>query len=223
MIYKKGSRGEVVRQIQKALYGAGFPTGCIDGIFGVLMEEAVKEFQAKNGLKVDGIVGAATLAKLIPFRLKKSKRTINEIIVHCTATPEGKEYSVSDIRAMHKKRGFSDIGYHYVIHIDGTIDVGRDVDLSGAHCKNHNSHSVGVCYIGGYEATVNTKGQIITKLDKNGNPISKDTRTEAQKAALLSLLYDLRKYYPKAEIHGHREFANKDCPCFDARKEYKNI
>ena len=203
-LYKRGSRGEVVKQIQKALNL--YP----DGIYGVNTEEAVKLFQSKNGLKPDGIVGPATLAKLIPQRFKKSKRTITDIIVHCSATPEGKDYTVQDIRRWHKQQGWSDIGYHYVIYRNGHIEPGRDVDISGAHCEGHNAHSIGVCYIGG--------------VSKDGKT-AKDTRTLAQKAALLSLLTDLRSMYPNARIVGHRDYDTKGkaCPSFDAKTEYKKI
>lgn len=201
-IYRKGSTGEVVKQIQKALNI--YP----DGIYGVLTEEAVKAFQREHSITVDGIVGAKTLALLIPARLKKSRRTINEIIVHCTATPAGRDYTVADIRRWHKAQGWSDIGYHYVIYRDGTIEAGRDVDIAGAHCTGHNSYSIGVCYVGGMTAD-------------NIQPA--DTRTEAQKNALLCLLLDLRKLYPTAKIHGHRDYANKACPSFDATKEYSRL
>lgn len=201
-LYKIGSRGEGVRQIQKALHLIA------DGIFGKLTEEAVKNFQMRNGLKPDGIVGPATLAKLIPLRWKKSKRAIREIIVHCSATPEGKDYTIDDIRKWHKQRGFSDIGYHYVVYRDGSVHVGRDVDLIGAHCTGHNSHSIGVCYIGG--------------CDKDGKT-PKDTRTGKQIDALFDLLVQLRSIYPNARIYGHRDFANKACPSFDATKEYKKL
>ena len=202
MTYKKGSRGEMVRQIQKALHL--YP----DGIFGPLTEERVKQFQNEHGLKVDGIVGPATLAKLIPARLKKSKRIINEIIIHCTATPEGRECSVTEIRRWHIQRGFSDIGYHYVSHLDGRVEEGRNVDIAGAHCTGHNANSIGVVYVGGCA--------------KDGKT-PKDTRTEAQKSALANLLLDLRKLYPRATIHGHRDFANKACPSFDATQEYRRF
>ena len=202
VIYKRGSRGEVVRQIQKAL--KLYP----DGIYGVLTEERVRAFQRDNGLKVDGMVGPATLAKLIPVRLKKSKRVITEIIVHCSATPEGKDYTVQDIRRWHKQQGWSDIGYHYVVYRNGHVEPGRDVDISGAHCVGHNAHSVGICYVGGMDST---------------NRNAKDTRTLAQKAALLSLLIDLKKLYPGAKIYGHRDFAKKACPSFDAKNEYKRL
>jgi N-acetylmuramoyl-L-alanine amidase len=205
MNYKKGSRGEMVRQIQKALAGAGLRV-IVDGNFGPITEEAVREFQIKKGLNADGIVGPATLALLIPARLKKSRRVINEIIIHCTATPEGRECSVDEIRQWHKARGFTDIGYHYVIHLDGRVENGRDVDIAGAHCTGHNTHSIGVVYVGG--------------CTKDGKT-PKDTRTEAQKSALANLLLDLRKLYPRATIHGHRDFANKACPSFDATREYR--
>ena len=207
MTYKKGSRGEIVRQIQKALAGAGLRV-IVDGNFGPITEEAVKEFQKKKGLTPDGIVGPATLALLIPARLKKSRRVINEIIIHCTATPEGRECSVEDIRRWHKARGFTDIGYHYVIHLDGRVENGRDVDIAGAHCTGHNTHSIGVVYVGGCA--------------KDGKT-PKDTRTEAQKSAIANLLIDLRKLYPRATIHGHRDFAPKACPSFDATHEYRKF
>lgn len=209
--YKRGSKGEAVKQIQKALHLY------IDGFYGILTEEAVKEFQALHGLTPDGIVGPATLAKLIPFRLKKSKRYITELIVHCSATPEGKDYTVNDIRNWHKGQGWSDIGYHYVIYRDGTIANGRDVDLIGAHCNKdgHNQHSIGICYVGGIE---NKKG-VPMHLQK-----AKDTRTEEQKMALLSLLLDLKKLYPKARIYGHHDFdSGKECPSFNAKYEYRNL
>lgn len=202
-LYKRGSRGEVVKQIQLALHLLP------DGIYGVMTEEAVRAFQMANGLTPDGVVGPATLAKLIPARLKKSKRTITEIIIHCSATPEGRDYTVDDIRRWHKDRGWSDIGYHYVIYRNGHIEPGRDVDIIGAHCVGHNTHSIGICYVGGVARDCKT---------------AKDTRTLAQKAALLSLLVDLHKLYPKAIIVGHRDYdKGKACPSYDAKTEYHNI
>ena len=203
-LYKRGSRGEVVKQIQKALHLLP------DGIYGVNTEEAVKAFQRENRLTPDGIVGPATLAKLIPCRLKKSKRTITDIIIHCSATPEGKDFTVQDIRRWHKQQGWSDIGYHYVVYRNGHIEPGRDVDISGAHCEGHNAKSIGVCYIGGVARDGKT---------------AKDTRTLTQKAALLSLLVDLRQIYPHARIVGHRDYDTKGkaCPSFDAKNEYKDI
>lgn len=208
-LLKKGSRGEDVKAVQTALHC--YP----DGIFGELTEEAVREFQELHGLGVDGKVGKLTWNALFPptssqntaTDLKKSKRSINLIVVHCTATVEGVEYSVAEVRKWHLKRGFSDIGYHYLIGLDGRIHEGRNVNISGAHTKGYNAHSIGVCYVGG--------------LDKQGK--AKDTRTPAQKAALKRLLTELKKLYPHASIHGHREFANKSCPCFDAKTEYENL
>lgn len=208
-LYRRGDRGAMVRQIQKAL--KLYP----DGIYGVATEEAVRAFQMQNGLKADGIVGPATLAKLLPARVKKSRRTIREIIIHCTATQEGKEYTVEQIRADHKRQGWSDIGYHYVIYRDGSIHNGRDVDVIGAHCVGHNANSIGICYVGGLE---NKPGVPYAKLK------AKDTRTLRQKAALLNLLMDLRKQYPQAKIYGHHDFEpKKECPCFDAKSEYRDL
>lgn len=205
-VLKNGSRGEDVKMLQSALHLLP------DGIFGKMTEESVKEFQKANGLKADGIVGTATWAKINAaggnLSVKKSKRNIKEIIIHCSATPEGRDYTVADIRKWHKQRGFSDIGYHYIIYRDGTVHDGRDVNISGAHCTNHNSISVGICYIGGLAADGKT---------------AKDTRTEPQKKALLNLLQYLKRLYPKATVHGHNEFACKACPSFNVQKEYKSI
>lgn len=205
MTLKKGMTGLHVQGLQELLHI--YP----DGKFGPLTEEAVKEFQKAHGLVADGIVGEKTWAALKSAEkgeLKKSTRTINEIIVHCSATPEGKDYTLDTIRQWHLQRGFSDIGYHYIIHLDGTVEEGRDVNISGAHCFGHNSKSIGICYIGGLTA--------------DGKK-AKDTRTENQRTKLKTMLQAMRNLYPSASIHGHRDFAAKDCPSFDATEEYKNI
>ncbi len=135
-------------------------------------------------------------------------RKINEIIVHCTATAEGKNFHAADIDRWHKQKGWSGIGYHYVVDLDGTVEPGREESKVGAHCTGHNTNSIGVVYVGG----VATDGKT-----------AKDTRTPLQKAALVKLLTELKHRYPNAAIHGHRDFAAKACPSFDATAEYKNI
>lgn len=202
MNYKKGDTGEMVKQIQRVLHLIP------DGIFGKLTHEAVIAYQSENGLIPDGIVGPATMAKLLADKIsvKKSRRQIDGIVIHCTATKPDVDWTAADVRNVHKKKGWSDIGYHYLIRLDGRIELGRDVDIIGAHVEGHNAHTIGVCYVGG--------------LDRNGKPY--DTRTENQKASLLSLLMMLRKTYPKAVIKGHRDYPNvkKACPCFNAIQEY---
>lgn len=134
-----------------------------------------------------------------------SMRKIDEIIVHCSATPEGMEFGVKDIDFWHRQRGFKCIGYHYVVTLNGEIQCGRPIAEVGAHCLGHNVRSIGVCYVGGCGADGKTP---------------KDTRTSAQKLALMALIRNLKTQFPKASVHGHREFANKACPCFDAASEY---
>lgn len=205
-VLRKGSKGDDVIKLQRLL---GFDEKDVDGIFGNYTDKAVREFQASHGLVADGIVGPKTWEALASdIVLGTSKRTINEIIVHCSATAEGMDYTVADITRWHKARGFTTIGYHYVVYRDGSIHVGRDINMVGAHCTGHNAHSIGVCYIGGCAADGKTP---------------KDTRTDAQKQSLVTLLTALRRLYPKATIHGHREFAAKACPSFNAKEEYKNI
>ena len=199
MVLKLGNRGNEVKLLQEKLNLKA------DGVFGPLTEEAVKDFQRSNGLEVDGIVGDNTLSKL---NLSVNKRNIKELIVHCSATPEGKDYSVDTIRQWHLQRGFSDIGYHYVIYRDVSIHIGRDESIIGAHCTGHNTNSIGVCYIGGCASDGKTP---------------KDTRTLQQKESLLSLLKTLKIKYPNAKIYPHYKFAAKACPSFNAEEEYKNI
>lgn len=134
-------------------------------------------------------------------------RRIDEIIIHCTATVEGQDFKAKDIDKWHRQKGWKCIGYHYVVDLDGTIEKGREESAIGAHCKGHNNHSIGIVYVGG--------------LNKNEKP--EDTRTQKQKEALWSLLRELLCKYPNASIHGHNEFAKKDCPCFNVQKEYDLI
>lgn len=140
-------------------------------------------------------------------------RKIEKIIVHCSATQEGRDLDAAEINRWHLKRGFNGIGYHYVILLDGTIEYGRSIYKQGAHVKGENKYSIGICYIGGVES----------ERGSNGKWIAKDTRTPEQKESMLLLLKTLKKMHPEATIHGHREFAAKSCPCFDAKEEYCNI
>lgn len=140
---KIGSRGESVKELQRKLALA------VDGIFGKVTDEAVRAFQTAHNLKCDGIVGAKTWAALGASGSVQNRRKITEVIVHCSATPEGKDFTVADIRRWHLQRGFSDIGYHWCVYRDGSINKGRDESIIGAHCTGHNSNSIGVCYIGG--------------------------------------------------------------------------
>lgn len=156
-------------------------------------------------------------------------RSIDKIIIHCSATVEGRHFTVEDIDRWHKQRGFRCIGYHFVIYLDGSVHNGRPIEEVGAHCLNHNAHSIGICYIGG--------------LDEAKKP--KDTRTPQQKDALKRLVQKLLNDYPNAKVHGHNElacvrtkrepgfstsqcqdncakcnYAGRPCPCFDVRAEF---
>lgn len=127
-------------------------------------------------------------------------RKITKIVVHCTATPEGKPFFAKDIDAWHRAKGWRCIGYHFVVLLDGTIEKGRPVEQVGAHVEGHNATTIGVVYVGG--------------VDAKGNP--KDTRTPAQKATLRKLVRDLEAQYSCGSC-GHRDFPKvaKACPSFD--------
>ena len=127
-------------------------------------------------------------------------RKIDKIIVHCTATPEGRDVTSKQVAEWHRARGFRTIGYHYLVRLDGRIERGRPEEEMGAHCKGQNLHSIGVCYVGG--------------LDRD-TLSPRDTRTPAQRIALRRLISWLQGKYPGATVHGHREFAAKACPCFE--------
>lgn len=130
-------------------------------------------------------------------------RHINKIIIHCTATEENRAVSVADVDRWHRARGFASIGYHFLVAQDGTVTEGRSIDVPGAHCRGHNDCSIGICYAGGLRSCKPT-----------------DTRTPEQRHALAQLIETMSKRFPRATIHGHREFAAKECPCFDAAAEY---
>ena len=137
-------------------------------------------------------------------------RTITLIIVHCTANKAGSALRMADIDRYHRSLGWKGCGYHYVIPTDGTIEAGRPEEMVGAHCKNHNRHSIGVAYVGGLAADGQTPC---------------DTRTEAQKRALRSLLEDLHTRYPKALIVGHCDLEPRKphCPGFDVFSEFRAL
>lgn len=152
---------------------------------------------------------------------KKTNRFIDKIIIHCSASKEGKDVTVEQIDKMHRQRGFAGIGYHFVIYRDGSIHDGRDIGKVGAHTTGYNTGSIGICYVGG--------------LDKDGK--IKDTRTYQQKDSLYKLVRELMKIYPIKEVKGHRDYSPdingdgviskyewiKGCPCFevsDFMKEY---
>lgn len=128
-------------------------------------------------------------------------RKITGIVIHCSATPEGKAFTAKDIDGWHKKQGWQGIGYHYVVKLDGAVEKGRPDEAIGSHVAGHNGNTIGVCYIGG--------------LDASGKK-AKDTRTAAQKASLLALVRDLKEQHPQAKVLGHRDFpgVKKDCPSF---------
>ena len=135
------------------------------------------------------------------------KRKINKIIIHCSATPPSMDVGANTIDEWHKQRGWSGIGYHFFIKRDGKIEFGRPLDQSGAHTKGHNQNSIGVCYAGGVDSKM----------------CPEDNRTSEQIASFLLLLRFLKNTFPKAIIHGHRDFSPKACPSFDATKEYKGL
>lgn len=129
-------------------------------------------------------------------------RPLRRIILHYTATPSGVDFNTEDVRTWHIKRGFADIGYHFLVRLGGDVERGRPVDIAGAHAKGHNADSIGVCYVGGGEG--------------------EDTRTPEQKAAIARIIDSLRTVFGPMPVLGHRELpgAATLCPGFTASMEY---
>lgn len=135
-------------------------------------------------------------------------RKVNKIIIHCTATPEGRDVSIDEVRRWHvKERGWRDVGYHFLIRLDGTVEEGRPIEMTGAHTRGHNWDSIGIAYAGGMSKDMTEP---------------KDTRTDEQKDSLVDLLCQLHDCYG-GTVYGHRDFSAKACPSFDAKTEYENI
>jgi N-acetylmuramoyl-L-alanine amidase len=132
-------------------------------------------------------------------------RALKRIILHCTATPEGKHFDVATIRRWHvKDRGWKDIGYHYVIYIDGSVHEGRPIEQAGAHTSGHNADSIGITYVGGCDSKMKAK----------------DTLNEAQETAMVNLIKALREEHGELSLHGHNEFAAKACPSFKVKDKF---
>ncbi|MEK1890802.1 MAG: N-acetylmuramoyl-L-alanine amidase [Phyllobacterium sp.] len=198
------------QEVQERLRALGYYNGKIDGDLGPASRTAI----------VEALKGVAAVAQPAPLpdysavsdsiktllsKQPKASRLINEIIVHCTATPEGRAVSVDTIRGWHKAQGWKDIGYHYVVLLDGTVQAGRPEAEIGSHVAGHNTGTLGVVYVGGVAADGKTP---------------KDTRTPAQKAALLAIVNGLIAKYPAVKkVTGHNQYAAKACPSFDVRKD----
>ena len=137
-------------------------------------------------------------------------REVRLLVVHCSATRCDRNFSIEALQHCHIARGFASIGYHFYITRDGEVHICRPVYQIGAHASGWNDKSIGICYEGG--------------LNESSRPA--DTRTYAQKCSLLDLLRQLKTDYPEARIIGHYQLSvlvHKACPCFDARKEYKDL
>lgn len=188
---------------------------------------ALQQYLKANGFDpgpIDGDYGKRTEAALVACQVKRggTRRPINRIVVHCTATREGQKVTVAEVARWHKARGWNTIGYHRVIYLDGSRHSGRSINVAGAHAYPYNTGSIGVTYVGGVEVNGQTP---------------KDTRTAAQKASLETELKQLAYRHPGAEIVGHRDLSpDKDgdgvveshewmkaCPSFDAPAEYRRL
>lgn len=137
-------------------------------------------------------------------------REIDKVILHCSATPPGRDITAADIRRWHmaKPRNWSDIGYHYVVRLDGTIESGRPIARQGAHTKGYNKDSIGICYVGG--------------VGRNGTP--KNTMTWLQRESIEQICKALRLVLNKPlQLHGHNEFSAKACPSFEVAEEFEEL
>lgn len=129
----------------------------------------------------------------------KPRKETSQIFVHCSATKATMDIGVREIRQWHKEQGWLDIGYHFVIRRDGTVETGRDLVAVGSHVKGYNETSVGVCLVGG--------------IDAKGNPEA--NFTPEQMHSLQNVLTTLKGEWPNAVIMAHHDVAPKACPSFN--------
>ena len=134
-------------------------------------------------------------------------RRVTKIIVHYSATPVSHRWTVERVRKCHLEKGWSDIGYHWVVDREGVVWEGRPESLQGAHCRDYNRESIGVCWLGG--------------LDGNGTPVGNITK--AQTRSMEELLRQLHRRYPDALLYGHRDLAATKCPMLDAREMWGHV
>jgi N-acetylmuramoyl-L-alanine amidase len=220
----------------------GFDPGPADGIMGPRTRLATIAFQKACHLIADGIPGKVTQEALrlvlareappdapvprsqvagLPISVGRITRAIHTVVIHCTATPAGRELSRVSLKAMHKSRGFSDIGYHAFMHLDGSWEIGRPWNTIGAHVAGYNTGTLGLSYVGGLEGER-----------------AADTRTPAQRQSLDEFLQATLEAIPTIRaIKGHRDFspdADRDglvephewikmCPCYDAEDEHRAL
>lgn len=200
------------------------------------LKQKTEAIQLAVGAGVDGDYGNETADKIMAklnistaltpvnsaSMVQGNATGIKRIFIHCSATPEGRHVTRETIKGWHLANGWKDIGYHYIIYLDGTIVRGRNENVTGSHVAGWNTGSIAICYVGGLTADAKK---------------SKDTRTDAQKAAMAGLVKDLVKAYPGVDVLGHRDASPdknkdgkitpnewlKDCPCFDVREWWKGV
>lgn len=197
--------------LQRRLSALGYSPGSLDGVWGPSTLRAVNAALDRLDALLRPPPGESSASKPDPavpspvLDRPKATRSITEIIIHCTATPEGRDVSVETIRGWHKGQGWKDIGYHWVVLLDGTVKPGRPEDQIGSHVAGHNLGTMGVVYVGG--------------VAKDGKT-AKDTRTPAQRAALMETVKALVAKYPTIQkVTGHNQYAAKACPSFDVRQD----
>jgi len=206
-----GADGQMGDETKQAVIAFQNSAGLIpDGKPGPQTQEALRRALSPAAVAApepdkSAINGPLTATMNVPaVTLLDTSRPIDELIWHCTATPEGRDYTVDDIRSWHKQRGWSDIGYHYVVYRDGTIALGRPIGQIGSHVAGHNTGTVGCAYVGGLSADGKT---------------AKDTRTPAQRRSMLWLTKELAKKHGIKKVSGHNQYAAKACPSFDVRTD----
>ena len=173
----------------------------------ILNEESMIQETFPLSIGGDQVATEDQLLSEVEKGIEMPADSVSYIIIHCSATRETHDYTPEQLKRDHMARGFIDVGYHFYIRKDGTVTQHRKLNEVGAHCRPFNRCSIGVCYEGG--------------LDANGKP--KDTRTIAQRGAIVKLLIKLKQKFPKAVIRGHNEMPGatpKVCPVYKPSKEY---
>ena len=131
------------------------------------------------------------------------RKSTDYIVIHCAATKASMDIGLTEIRKWHvQDNGWRDVGYHYIIRRNGEVELGRSIRDTGAHAAGYNHKSVSVCMVGGMAEDNSAEANF----------------TSQQWTALLDLIKQLKTNYPEADVIGHNEISEKECPSFDVQK-----
>ena len=127
---------------------------------------------------------------------QKPKRKVHRVFIHCSASNHAHHDNIATMKSWHLARGFRDVGYHFFIQKDGTLEYGRDIEKTPVAQKGHNLNTLAICMHG----------------------LKEKNFTEAQFETLKKLAQQIEHNYENISFHGHCEVSKKACPVFNYKK-----